>query len=161
MPRKFSTGKKCLIGVISDTHGKLPRSIKDVFKGADLIIHAGDVGDPEILKVLQKIAPTVAVRGNMDMGKWAHQLQQNEVIRINETLLCVLHDTHHLDLNPELAQCHAVVYGHTHRPQVQKKNGVLYLNPGSASQPRYGYPPSVALVQIKDNSIHARLIKLK
>ena len=161
MSKKFTIGNKCLIGVISDTHSRLPRSIGSVFKEVDLIIHAGDIGKPKLLKALEKIAPTIAVRGNMDMGNWAYQLPQNEVIKIDQTLLYVLHDIYNLQINPETDPCHAVIYGHTHRPKVHKKKGVLYLNPGSATQPRYGYPPSVALLEIKGNAIDVQLIELK
>ena len=161
MSKKFSAENISLIGVISDTHGQLPRSVNTAFKGVDLIIHAGDVGDPSILKALEQIAPTIAVRGNMDMGNWAHQLPQKKIIRIDETLLYVIHDIYKFESNPESAACHAVIYGHTHRPQVQKKQGLLYLNPGSANQPRYGYPRSVALLQIKANSIDTRLVELE
>jgi len=150
-----------LIGIISDTHGRLPQAVSKAFKGADLIIHAGDIGELEILRSLENIAPTIAVRGNMDMGKWARQLPEKEVIEISQTVLCVLHDVYRLELEPKSAAYHAVINGHTHRPLVEKKQGVLYLNPGSAVQPRSGYAASVALLRIKGNSIEARLIELK
>lgn len=150
----------CLIGIISDTHGRLPQSISKIFKKTDLIIHAGDIGDPKIIDALEKIAPTRAVRGNMDMGNWTRQLRQNETIEINHKRLHVIHDIYKLDINAESNNYHVVIYGHTHRPQVEKQQGILYVNPGSAMQPRFGYPPSVALLEINADSINARLVDL-
>lgn len=155
------TSNSKLIGVISDTHGRLPRSAVKVFGNVDLIIHAGDIGEPDILKTLEKIAPTKAVRGNMDTGNWALKLPKNEVIKIKQILLYVLHDVNRLKPQPDTTVYDAVISGHTHRPTVEKKHGVLYINPGSAVQPRFGYPPSVALLEIKNNTIHTRLIELK
>jgi uncharacterized protein len=149
-----------LIGIISDTHGRLPQSVATVFKQADLIIHAGDIGDPKIIDSLEKIAPTRAVKGNMDMGNWARQLRQNETIVINHQRLHVIHDVYNLDIKTESEAYQAVIYGHTHRPKVKKQHGVLFVNPGSAAQPRFGYPPSVALLEIKGDAIKARLVEL-
>ncbi len=160
MSEKFQTKDSYLIGIISDTHGGLPQAVLKVFKKTDQIIHAGDIGSPEIISALEKIAPTKAVRGNMDMGIWAHQLQQNETLKINHKRLYVIHDVYRLNLNAESESFHAVIYGHTHRPQLVKQQGVLYVNPGSAMQPRFGYPPSVALLEIKTDAIKARLIDL-
>jgi putative phosphoesterase len=155
------TSSSKLIGVISDTHGRLPRAAVKVFGKVDLIIHAGDIGEPDILKTLEMIAPTKAVRGNMDSGSWALKLPKNEVIKIERVLLYVLHDVNGLNVQPDSTPYDAVISGHTHRPAVEKKHGVLYINPGSAVQPRFGYPPSVALLRIKNNAIHTRLIELK
>ena len=149
-----------LIGIISDTHGHLPQSVSKVFKRTDLIIHAGDIGDPEIIDALEKIAPTRAVRGNMDRGHWTRNLRQTDTITINRHRLVAIHDVSNLDLNAQSDSYHVVIYGHTHRPQVEKQEGVLYLNPGSAVHPRFGYPPSVALLEIKGDDISARLIDL-
>jgi putative phosphoesterase len=161
MLKKFTTKYDYLVGVISDTHGRLPPTVLAAFRDVDLIIHAGDVGKAEILESLDKVAPTIAVRGNMDMGGWAGSLAGQEVIKISKATLCVLHDVGRLELSPDYSTYDAVISGHTHRPTVIKQNGILYLNPGSAVQPRYGYPPSVALLRIQGNSIEARLIELK
>ena len=161
MLKKFTAKYDYLVGVISDTHGRLPQSVLTVFKGVDLIIHAGDIGKADILKSLEKIAPTIGVRGNMDMGKWANNLAEQEVIKISHSILCVLHDIGRLKLNSVSSTCHAIICGHSHRPMVENQQGVLYLNPGSAVQPRYGYPASVALLRIKGNTFKARLIELK
>jgi len=160
MSEKIQGKENYLIGIISDTHGRLPQSVSKVFKKTDLIIHAGDIGDPQIIETLEKIAPTRAVRGNMDMGQWAGQLPRNETVKINHKGLYVIHDVYHLDINAKTGTYHVVIYGHTHRPQVEKQKGILYVNPGSAVQPRHGYPPSVALLEIKGDAIKARLIDL-
>ena len=160
MSEKIQAKSSYLIGIISDTHGRLPQSVSKVFKKTDLIIHAGDIGDPEIIDALGKIAPTRAVRGNMDVGKWARRLQQNETIKINHHRLYVIHDIYKLDINAQSHTYRVVIFGHTHRPQMEKQEGILYLNPGSAMQPRFGYPPSVALLEIKGDAIRARLIDL-
>jgi putative phosphoesterase len=160
MSEKFQGKENYLIGIISDTHGRLPQSVSKVFKKTDLIIHAGDIGDPQIIETLEKIAPTRAVRGNMDMGQWAGQLPRKETVKINHKGLYVIHDPYHLDINATAYTYHVVIYGHTHRPQVEKQEGILYVNPGSAVQPRHGYPPSVALLEIKGDAIKARLIDL-
>jgi len=160
MSENVQSKNSCRIGIISDTHGRLPQSISKVFIQTDLIIHAGDIGDPKIIAALEKIAPTRAVRGNMDTGNWARQLRQNETIRINHKRLHVIHDIYKLDLNAESDNYHVVIYGHTHRPQVEKQQGILYVNPGSAMQPRFGYPPSVALLEINGDAINARLVDL-
>jgi len=160
MSEKFQGKEHYLIGVISDTHGRLPQAVSKVFNNTDLIIHAGDIGDPQIIEALEKIAPVRAVRGNMDMGQWADQLPRNETVKINHKGLHVIHDVYHLTINTEMTTCHVVIYGHTHRPLVEKQDGILYVNPGSAVQPRHGYPPSVALLEIKGDTINARLIDL-
>ena len=160
MSEKIQAKNNYLVGIISDTHGRLPQSVSKVFKNTDLIIHAGDIGDPEIIDALGKIAPTRAVRGNMDVGKWAGRLQQTETITINHHRLYVIHDIYNLDINPQSDTYRVVIYGHTHRPQMEKQQGILYLNPGSAMQPKFGHPPSVALLEIKGDAIRARLIDL-
>ena len=160
MPDKIQNKKSCLIGIISDTHGRLPQSVAKVFQKADLIIHAGDIGEPEIIAALTKIAPTTAVRGNMDMGSWTNQLRKHETITIADKRVHVIHEFHDLDLKADANPYHAVIYGHTHRPQVDKRQEVLYVNPGSAVQPRYGYPPSVALLEINEDVVAARLVDL-
>jgi putative phosphoesterase len=149
-----------LIGIISDTHGRLPQSVLKVFKNTDLIIHAGDIGDQEIIDALEKIAPTRAVRGNMDMGQWARNLRPIDTITIAHQRLVAIHDVNDLDIHAHSPIYHVVIYGHSHRPQVEKQQGVLYVNPGSAVQPRFGYPPSVALLEIKGDAIRAQLIDL-
>src|SRR2546421_10261773 len=125
------------IGVISDTHGLLRSEALAALIGSELIIHAGDVGEPEILDKLRSIAPIVAVRGNVDVGEWALTLPLNEVVTVGTVQVYVLHDLNTLDLDPAAAGFKAVIYGHSHQPMSENGHGgVLYLNPGSAWPPR-------------------------
>ena len=149
-----------LVGVISDTHGRLPDDVLTAFKGVDLIIHAGDIDKPDVLDALGKIAPIVAVRGNMDRGPWAEALPRTEVVEIGQAILYVLHDPSALDLEPDAAGFNAVISGHTHQPALETKNGVLFLNPGSAVMPRFNTPACVALIHIHNNSLEPQFIEL-
>ncbi|MBW2592043.1 MAG: metallophosphoesterase family protein, partial [Deltaproteobacteria bacterium] len=130
------------------------------FKGVDLIIHAGDIDKPAILEALKKIAPVTAVRGNMDRGQWADKLPGTEVVEVGQTILYVLHDSYALDLEPDAAGFSAVISGHTHKPALETKNGVLFLNPGSAVMPRFNTPPCVALLRIRNGSLEPKFIEL-
>jgi putative phosphoesterase len=161
MAKNFSSKDNYLIGIISDTHGRLPHSLAEAFEGVDLIIHAGDIGEPEILEALEKIAPTIAVRGNMDFGTWAQKLPVQESIEINQTVLRVLHDVYRINLNSDDAALDVVISGHTHRPMNEENQGVLYLNPGSAGYPKNGQSPTVALLQIRGQSHQAKIIEFE
>ena len=161
MLKNFTAKNDYIVGVISDTHGSLPQSVFTVFKGADLIVHAGDIGKPEILESLEQIAPVIGVRGNMDVGHWARHLPEKKVIKISQIMLCVTHDVYRSEFSPNSNKCQIVISGHTHRPLVEKHRKVLLLNPGSAVQPRYGYPASVALLRIIGETLETRLIELK
>jgi len=161
MTKKFQSKDNYLIGVISDTHGHLPESVAGAFEGVDLIIHAGDIGEPDIIAALEETAPTIAVRGNMDFGRWVHQLSVKETIEVNQTRLIVLHDVYRLKLKPNHAAPNVVISGHTHRPLQEDDRGVLYLNPGSAGYPKFGQPPTVALLQIGENILQARIVELR
>jgi uncharacterized protein len=161
MTIKFEAKANFLIGVISDTHGLLPSGVAKAFKNADLIIHAGDVGDEKVLDELSRIAPLVAVRGNMDFGKWAKKLPEEETIEIGSTRLYVLHNYDRLGIDPNHAGLRAIITGHTHRPDIYEKNGISFLNPGSATYPKFGNPASAGLIQIGDDTISIKLIKFK
>ncbi|RLC22058.1 MAG: YfcE family phosphodiesterase [Deltaproteobacteria bacterium] len=152
--------KNFLVGVISDTHGLLRPQVAKVFKNADLIVHAGDIDRPGILEALQKIAPVKAVRGNMDYGEWANEIPATEVIEIGDVLLYMLHDLCRLDLEPAASGFSAVINGHTHQPLIEKENGVLFLNPGSAGPPRRNYPISVALLHVRGTDLDAQIVQL-
>ena len=148
------------MGIISDTHGLLQPAAIEAFKGTDLIIHAGDVGKPEILEDLQAIAPVEAVRGNMDMDDWAHKLPETKLIEVGSVLLYVIHDVYKIDIKPAKAGISAIIHGHTHKPSsIEDHNGVLFLNPGSATQPRFNNPASVALLHVKEKSLVAQFIE--
>ena len=146
-----------IVGVISDTHGYFRPEVAKAFAGVDLIIHAGDIGNHEVLEALRAIAPVHAVRGNMD-GDWAHGLSATEVVEIGEVLIYVLHDAYLLNLDPAAAGFVAVINGHTHKAAVENRKGVLFLNPGSAS--RYSSSGTVALLRIRGTSIEPEIVEL-
>jgi putative phosphoesterase len=148
------------IGVVSDTHGLVRPGLLEVLSDAELIIHAGDIGGPKVLDALRAQAPVVAVRGNMDGGLWAQELPESEVVEIDRTLLYVLHDAGELDLDPAAAGFRVVICGHSHRPSKTRKNGVLFLNPGSAGPRRFRLPASAAMLLLRGESLEARLIEL-
>ena len=149
------------IGIISDTHGLVRRRIVHLLKKVDLIIHAGDIGSPEVLNSLRTISKVYAVRGNVDSDTWADNLPETEVARAGKVLLYVLHDMNKLDLDPAAAGFHAVISGHSHIPKIEKRNGVLLLNPGSAGPRRFNYPVSLAYLYVKGVSIDAEIVELK
>jgi len=136
------------IGIISDTHGLLRPEAEQVLQGLELIVHAGDVGDPEILTRLKRIAPVFAVRGNVDTDTWAQELPIATVVEAGSASFYVLHNLQELDLKPEAAKFDFVISGHTHKPEQYERNGVLYLNPGSAGPKRFHLPVSLALFDL-------------
>lgn len=148
------------IGVISDTHGLIRPEALRALGSADLIIHAGDVGTPEVLSALGNIARVVAVRGNTDRGPWATALPLEETLEIGGILLHVVHDIEHLSLDPAAAGVRAVIHGHSHRPSAERRHGVLFLNPGSAGPRRFTLPVTVALLSILQGSPSARIVTL-
>jgi putative phosphoesterase len=137
-----------LIGLISDTHGLLRLQALRALEGSDLIIHAGDVGDPEILEALKTLAPVIVVRGNVDTDPWALALPETEVIETVTATIYVLHDVHALDLDPAAAGFQIVVSGHSHKPARTEQGGVLFLNPGSAGPRRFDLPVTVARLDL-------------
>ena len=149
------------VGVISDTHGLLRPEATDALKGSDLIVHAGDVGSAEILEQLRAIAPTFAVRGNVDTGAWAKTLPLTDVVAAGPLHLYVLHDLTTLDLNPRAAGFAAVIYGHSHRPSVETRGGVLYLNPGSVGPRRFTLPIAMAKLHVVDDRLSHEMIELR
>jgi uncharacterized protein len=150
-----------LVGVISDTHGLLRKDAVEALRGADRILHAGDVGNPEILDTLARIAPVTAIRGNIDTQPWARALPETEIVEIGDISIFMLHDLAKLDLKPEASGIHAVVYGHSHQPKIEIKKGVLYFNPGSAGPRRFQLPVSVGKLHIQDGHVKAELIELR
>ena len=160
MSQVIQTKNNFIVGVISDTHGLLQPAAIEAFKGTDLIIHAGDVGKPDILEDLQAIAPVEVVRGNMDMGDWAHKLPETKLIEVGSVLLYVIHDVYKIDIKPAKAGISAIIHGHTHKPSsIEDHNGVLFLNPGSATQPRFNSPASVALLNVRGKSLVAEFFE--
>ena len=141
-----------LLGLISDTHGLIRPDALDALRGSDLIIHAGDIGDPAVLESLAKIAPVRAIRGNNDQGEWAASLPVTEVVELGSLSIYVLHNLAELDLDPVAAGCSVVISGHSHRPAIEKRDTVLYVNPGSAGPRRFSLPRTVGLVLIRASS---------
>jgi hypothetical protein len=136
------------VGLISDTHGLLREEALEALRGSQLIVHAGDVGKPEILTELQQLAPVVAVRGNIDQGAWASELPVTTIVQAGSALIYVLHDIHELDLDPAAAGIHIVVSGHSHQPGSAERSGILYINPGSAGPRRFRLPVTVARLNV-------------
>jgi uncharacterized protein len=136
------------IGLISDTHGLLRPEALVALRGSDLIIHAGDVGKPEIIGQLRALAPLVAIRGNIDRGDWASQLPETVVVEAGPVLIYVIHDIGQLDLDPAAAGFNVVVSGHTHKPGQTERNGVRYVNPGSAGPRRFRLPITIARLDL-------------
>jgi putative phosphoesterase len=147
-----------LIGVISDTHGLLRPEAIAALQGSHHIIHAGDVGAAEILKKLAIIAPVSAIRGNIDKDTWARRLRQTEVVEIAGISIYVLHDLAKLDLKPEAAGFQVVISGHSHVPKQEMRNGVLYLNPGSAGPRRFKLPLTVGRLIVEHGNVRAKII---
>ncbi len=150
-----------IVGVISDTHGLLRPEAVSVLPGSDLIIHAGDIGSPEIVPTLSKIAPVHAVRGNVDTKPWAREISETAVVEAGGVLIYVLHDVNALDLKPRAAGFAAVISGHSHKPRQKWRDGVLYFNPGSAGPRRFRLPVSVGKIVIEGEKLRAELIKLE
>ena len=137
-----------LIGLISDTHGLLREEVLRALRGSDLIVHAGDVGEPEILEKLRQMAPVVAVRGNVDTEHWARSLPLTAVAEAGRVQIYVLHDVHALDLDPVAAGFQIVVSGHSHKFGRSEHAGVVYINPGSAGPRRFQLPITVARLDL-------------
>ena len=154
MPRPF------IIGLISDTHGLLRPEAVAALQGSDAIIHAGDIGDSAILIDLARIAPVSAVRGNVDRGDWALAVPENEVLEVGGVLIYILHNIDELDLDPAAAGFRVVVTGHSHKPVTRERDGVLYVNPGSAGPRRFTLPIALGRLAIVDGVVSAELIEL-
>jgi uncharacterized protein len=150
-----------VVGVISDTHGLIRPAALKALRGSVHILHAGDVGTPEILEELRGIAPVTAVRGNVDREDWAGALPQSQVVEFDGVSVYMLHILAGLDLKPEAAGFSAVIYGHSHAPKIEVKNGVLYFNPGSAGPRRFKLPVTVGKLAIDGGRVRAEILTLE
>lgn len=148
------------VGLISDTHGLLRPEARAFLRGCSHIVHGGDIGSPDVLQALSVIAPVTAVRGNNDKGSWAEALPETELIRFGEVFVYVIHDLAQLDIEPQAAGVSVVVSGHSHKPFMQQRRGVLYVNPGSAGPRRFKLPIAVAELDIAGKSVTSRIVEL-
>ncbi|NKF22133.1 metallophosphoesterase family protein [Solimonas marina] len=148
------------IGLISDTHGLLRPEALAALQGSDLIVHAGDIGAPEILDRLREIAPLVAVRGNNDTDAWAQATPETQTFDAGGQQLHLLHDLKTLAIDPSADGVSIVVAGHSHRPKIETRNGVLYINPGSAGPRRFSLPVTVAHLRVGHGRPQARIVDL-
>lgn len=156
MPRTFN------IGVISDTHGLLRPEAVHALQGSQLILHAGDIGSPDIVPALRSIAPVVAIRGNIDRpsDKWVREFPATEIAQGSDFSFYLIHNIRELDLKPSAAGIACVVFGHSHKPEFYERDGVLYFNPGSAGPRRFSLPISVGKIRIEDGELKPELITL-
>ena len=150
------------IGVIADTHGLLRPEALEALAGVDHILHAGDVGNPDILDALRELAPVTAIRGNIDTHGRCADLPATDVVELAGKLFYLVHSEHWIDINPAAASIAVVVSGHSHQPSIENRAGVLYLNPGSAGPRRFKLPVTVAIVEIEvdEDHIEARIVGL-
>jgi putative phosphoesterase len=149
-----------VIGVISDTHGLLRPEAKEALRGSELILHAGDLGAAGVLRDLERIAPVVAVRGNVDVEAWAKPLHAVEVVECAGKSLYILHRIADLDLKPKAARFAAVIFGHSHKPTIEWIDGVLFFNPGSAGPRRFSLPVTVGKIEIIEGELRPEIIQL-
>jgi uncharacterized protein len=149
-----------LLGLISDTHGLMRPEALDALNGSDLIIHAGDVGDPAVLESLARLAPVHAIRGNNDRGAWAASLPSTEVVELGSHSIYVLHNLTELDVEPAAAGFTAIISGHSHNPAIERRGGVLFANPGSAGPRRFKLPVTVATMTLRRGYCSAKIIQL-
>jgi putative phosphoesterase len=149
-----------VLGVISDTHGLVRPEALEALAGVERILHAGDVGGPEVLAALAKVAPVVAVLGNNDAGPWARRLRGTETVAVGGARVLVLHDLKDLAVDPAAAGLAAVVAGHSHRPAVEERDGVLFFNPGSAGPRRFKLPVAVGKLYVSAGTVRGELVRL-
>jgi uncharacterized protein len=145
------------VGLISDTHNLVRPEAKRALAGVDRILHAGDICGAKVLDELREIAPVAAVRGNNDRGFWAESIQGSAALEIGGVSIYVLHDLNELDLDPKIAGFRVVISGHSHRPLIREKDGVLFVNPGSAGPRRFTLPVSLGFLEIFQGKVHAKL----
>jgi uncharacterized protein len=149
-----------VIGLISDTHGLIRPQAIEALQGVDLIIHAGDIGKPEVLSALKHVAPVAAIKGNIDSGAWAKLLPDTKLVKAAGMRLFIIHNVSELDCDPVARGFRVVVSGHSHKPAVSTRDGVLFVNPGSAGPRRFKLPIAVGKLFIEDNRVNAEIIEL-
>jgi putative phosphoesterase len=150
-----------IVGVISDTHGLLRPEALELLRGCEHIIHAGDVGAPEIIPALKRIAPVTAIRGNIDKSVWAQRFSETQVVELGRLHFYVIHDLNALDLNPKAAGFAGVISGHSHQAKQEIKDGVLYFNPGSAGPRRFKLPVTLGRLEIVDGRVVGKVLEIR
>ncbi len=148
------------VGVISDTHGLLRTEALDALRGANVIVHAGDVGGPHVLRELGELAPVLAVRGNVDVEPWARALPERRRLELGEATVLLLHDRAMVGASTAVEGIDVVVFGHSHQPLAERVGGVLWFNPGSAGPRRFSLPVSLGLFEIEEGRVRHRLVRL-
>lgn len=149
------------IGIISDTHGLLREEALQALQGSDLILHAGDIGDPSIIQELGRIAPVVPVRGNCDKGDWALAYRETQDLLWEKIRIFLIHNRHEMRIDPKEAGYNLVVFGHSHHPAIEENKGVTYVNPGSAGPRRFKLPTTVATVKLDKGDLQISIVPLK
>lgn len=149
------------IGVISDTHGLLRPEAVAALRGSDVIVHGGDIGSPEVVQALSEMAPLVIIRGNIDKQAWAQEFPETAATEVAGKRIYVLHNLKELDFDPAAEGYGVVISGHSHKPGIQEKDGVLYLNPGSAGPRRFKLPIAVAKLEISEQGVDAHIQELE
>jgi hypothetical protein len=147
------------VGLLSDTHGLLRTEVKSFLTGAHHIVHGGDICEPELLEALRAIAPVTAVRGNNDRGPWAQALPEDTLIEIGGIVIYAIHDLAGMSIDPRAAGIRVVVCGHSHKPRVEERDGVLFVNPGSPGPRRFKLPISAAELVVHGDSVTARIVE--
>jgi len=158
--QKRMTLKAERIGVISDTHGLLRPEALQALKGSELIIHAGDIGKPEVLASLKSLAPVLAIRGNNDREAWAKTMPDILQLRVNDARFYIIHNVNDLEIDPATERFDAIISGHSHKPGITNSDGVIFLNPGSAGPRRFKLPVTLAELRIRVGEVNAKIIEL-
>jgi uncharacterized protein len=148
------------VGLISDTHGLLRPEALTALKGSELIIHAGDIGKPEVLASLKSVAPVLAIRGNNDREPWAKKIPDILHLRVNGVCLFIIHNVNDLEVDPGAEGFNAVISGHSHKPGITNSDGVLFLNPGSAGPRRFRLPIALARLRIRGGKVNGKIVEL-
>ena len=157
----MSAKSELRVGVISDTHGLLRPEVRAFLSGCDYIIHGGDVGDAAILEELEALAPVIAVKGNNDDEPWANNLRETELIRLGGIFVYVIHNLSQLDIDPAALGIRAVISGHSHKPLIEERAGIIYLNPGSCGPRRFKLPVAMGELLVAGSNVHARIVELQ
>ena len=149
-----------MIGVVADTHGLLRPQALERLRGVDQIVHAGDIGSPEVLRALEAVAPVTVVRGNNDRGPWARLLPETAVLMVGQVRLYVLHDVKTLAVDPRATAIDAVIAGHSHKPSLAEQDGVLFLNPGSIGPRRFTLPIAMGFLTVRGARVGGEIVYL-